>query len=454
MKLKITLLIHIGIITLTALGQNSGHEVPYIGKFKLDSITSQHWNAFNSQWDPSNVSTYNYDTQYNMVQYLDFSYEILTKEWIIFDKNEFVYDVNNNKTEKIVYRKYDSRLIPAYKLKYIYNNKGLIDSSLFYGWDYVIEQWNSSASSKEQYTYNSNDELTIQNTYSPNENTREWEDYKKVEYSYNSNGQLIEMTSFYVKRNASEWSNLEKREYKYDSTGNEIQFVYRIFNESTNQWDNKRKIENTFLEDTLQSIDFKWDKTSEDWISNSKIDLLYDPKGNLVEITSFNNNTESGQWTPSSKDVFSYDLTVEYQELILPPQNLILRGIFTLLKQQNIKNKPQSYSKFYWTENNQDWVLSENGTFHYSKITVNSILETNAKNILIYPNPVNENLFFETQNLSGPVTFKLYDLLGREILNKEVSFTNCIKTTHLKKGHYIYLIETNGKQQAGKLIKN
>ncbi|MCL2132175.1 MAG: T9SS type A sorting domain-containing protein [Lentimicrobiaceae bacterium] len=53
--------------------------------------------------------------------------------------------------------------------------------------------------------------------------------------------------------------------------------------------------------------------------------------------------------------------------------------------------------------------------------------------IKVYPNPANDNLFIESK---GFVTIKIYDMLGKEVLNQNADGKTEIDISHLSKGVY------------------
>ncbi|SHG02260.1 Por secretion system C-terminal sorting domain-containing protein [Mariniphaga anaerophila] len=456
MKQKISTLILINLFALMAFGEDL-NKSNLTDKFRLDSIITVEWNFYNNQWQQNERSIYSYDSENNMTKYRDCYYEYLISKWIDSDKDEFLYDSKKKTTEHISYRKYSSQvgaeLIPGLKLQYTYNSNELIDSSLLFGWNNEQQQWNNSASSKETYTYNKNFELITKIIFSRDENTNEWKNSNKTEYYYNSEKNKSEEVSYYVKRNTDEWYNLERTEYTYDVEENWTKYLRLFYDEETNQWTNKSKIEFVFLTDTLQPIYYSWDKTTEEWIYTSSSNFVFDSNSNLIEVVNYNGKDDKGNWIPFTKNTYSYDLSVKYAELILPPSEYILNGIFNSFKRQNIRNKPLDYTLSYWDAENKDWKLYKKGTFYYSQFEATSVNVQNTSGIYLYPNPVNDILFFKTSITSCPIYFKLYDVLGNEILKKELDGNNSISTANLKEGCYFYIIETNGILQKGKLIK-
>ncbi len=73
----------------------------------------------------------------------------------------------------------------------------------------------------------------------------------------------------------------------------------------------------------------------------------------------------------------------------------------------------------------------------------------------VYPNPVSSLLYVEIPSQYDTANVKLYDILGKKVLEKTVSSTqNKINVSNLSKGVYLAKIEANGLSITKKIIKN
>lgn len=74
------------------------------------------------------------------------------------------------------------------------------------------------------------------------------------------------------------------------------------------------------------------------------------------------------------------------------------------------------------------------------------------KQLIIYPNPVsNELRFYTTQSLAG-ATIRILDVMGREVLNTKYT-TNTIDVTKLSSGVYTLLAISNDKMFTKRFVK-
>lgn len=75
-------------------------------------------------------------------------------------------------------------------------------------------------------------------------------------------------------------------------------------------------------------------------------------------------------------------------------------------------------------------------------------------NFALYPNPVTTEINISFPKNSTTAEFALYDVLGKEIIEKKITPTsNRIKVSHLKSGLYIATIKSNQKTTSFKIIK-
>jgi hypothetical protein len=75
--------------------------------------------------------------------------------------------------------------------------------------------------------------------------------------------------------------------------------------------------------------------------------------------------------------------------------------------------------------------------------------ENVSPDIKVYPNPVSDVFFIESENF---VTVKLFDMLGREILTKSVKGKTEINVNNLSKGIYNIIVYSGGKVSGSQKI--
>ncbi|PNQ74851.1 RNA-binding protein [Hanstruepera neustonica] len=81
-----------------------------------------------------------------------------------------------------------------------------------------------------------------------------------------------------------------------------------------------------------------------------------------------------------------------------------------------------------------------------------SVEDLTLSNLVIYPNPVRDNLYFKTNQDLSPKIATIFDLNGKRILNGRIE-NNTIDVSSLQSGIYLLRIESNGQLITRKLIK-
>ncbi len=83
-------------------------------------------------------------------------------------------------------------------------------------------------------------------------------------------------------------------------------------------------------------------------------------------------------------------------------------------------------------------------------------LKTELSDIIVYPNPVQDEIQVILPNTSESINFKLYDLVGREVKSVTglANDATTIDLTELKSGMYLYeFMNESGERKTGKLYK-
>lgn len=89
--------------------------------------------------------------------------------------------------------------------------------------------------------------------------------------------------------------------------------------------------------------------------------------------------------------------------------------------------------------------------------------EKDGFNALVYPNPFTDNTTIRIISLdeNAPITYKLYDILGREVISNSFSlmenndtYPMTLNGKSLTIGIYILIVQQNNKTRSFKLIKN
>lgn len=82
-----------------------------------------------------------------------------------------------------------------------------------------------------------------------------------------------------------------------------------------------------------------------------------------------------------------------------------------------------------------------------------SVDDNEINGFSVYPNPINNNTFVIRFLNSTPKSISIFDILGKNVINKTVNNEEIIDVSNLKSGIYILKVEENGKSITRKLIK-
>lgn len=110
----------------------------------------------------------------------------------------------------------------------------------------------------------------------------------------------------------------------------------------------------------------------------------------------------------------------------------------------------------YWLTVFNEFGCSYTDTIIVNVTSVGFSDVSGTENVLIYPNPVNDNLFVKLpENLSNPISITIYNEIGDEMFKSKKQIANEIKIDVSKyvKGVYFVIIECNNKQERTKIIK-
>jgi hypothetical protein len=214
---------------------------------------SSHAYYFPSDTDSSytNTTIYSYDKSGNLIS--DYT--------SIYHRDEFDYNEKNLMIEHRVYD-YDGdnslvdSMLPVNRIVFSYDKKDKIKSISSFGWDFETKLWIPDTSSKEEYSYNNEGQLSriysysygpekqiIPNNtleYSFNKSTNCLTELNKSYYNWKSAWEVSDSTLYYVNddslcilidnygynSNDSSWYQWSKTEASYNDKGNMICTTY------------------------------------------------------------------------------------------------------------------------------------------------------------------------------------------------------------------------------------
>ncbi|MCJ7448115.1 MAG: T9SS type A sorting domain-containing protein [Bacteroidales bacterium] len=196
------------------------------------------------------------------------------------------------------YQKLDSVIRPDYSIeRHYYNDKGL-NIEVYYYYYYSEDNY------KEEYIYDTKDNLILVNGYDWNANSGLASKSWKIEVTY-YNHLISSITQFGWKNN--QWRNSYREEYTYTQENNVMNHIYSVWDTVASQWTFHTKSDCSYDSNNNRIEEFNWIWDNNQWSNDSKVTYLYNENGNMILYTSHFWDLSSGIWVQSDKWDFTYD---------------------------------------------------------------------------------------------------------------------------------------------------
>ncbi len=391
---------------------SGGIKSVHVNKQKLDSILYKQWSEWEEEWMLAFKDAYVYDAGGNPVRYLGYSRNESENRWEKSWKEEYSYDSEGKLTEYFEYQwnDPDSQWAGNWKEEYFYGPDGKRIKTLGYIFDggWMIHQ-------KEEYSYDGSGKLVQYNLLKKDFYSGDWENERKEVYSYNGGGWLTDVISSDWDAYEEAWLASRKETYNRNAAGKVTEYLASV------------------REDT-----------GEDWLPDWKDEYAYDENGDLFQDTGYERDVLNNRWVPFWRNEYAYNQSFTAFDLVLPGMDDVASHFNHMLME---------FVRSEWDSGNEQWKDFLKGVFHYSEMNATPVAAFPEGAIVLYPNPANAIVHLRNTGLPEKGMLKIFDMLGRVLLSKEISGNETVDLRRLGKGIYNYLIVVNGKKQCGKLIK-
>ncbi len=211
----------------------------------VTSINHSRQEENSGSWEYSHKTTYAYDVDLNLTNYILYGRNESNTDWIPFHKVEFDFDSDSD---------------------------GKVIKSRSYGWNELNNDWNFIG--KEDFTYDENNYLVQRTSYS--QMGDEWRNSRKTEYVNDQDGNTLQRTSF-KSLDGVDWVYNSRDERVFNLSGLVTKVTRADWIDSTNTWmyDIRQDYAYDTDENLTESITFAWDTVSNDWLYVSKVELAY-----------------------------------------------------------------------------------------------------------------------------------------------------------------------------------
>jgi hypothetical protein len=396
------------------------------------------WNGNNLKYSINNLQRSNqfdlnnYQKRLDILQKLDslileVSFEPLgLKEKPI--KNEFHYDDNGLLTSyvELVKDTINNNWIHDSKEEWLYNSTGSTDEIHFYQWN--VESSGYEVVSKDEFTYTEGYQLHLIENWQWDTLINNWMPVIKEEVEL---ANLSQISYTYLWENESEeWKLYSKREYHYNADYDITLDESFLWNVESGIWDNLGK-SNYFYNEAKQMdsiIHSFWEPNQAIWERSDKEDYIYNTLGDLVRQSFYEWNNYDDIWEVYHKNEFEYNNMYDSEKIIVPE-------IFdhNPIYFNHMLEELSSYEYYYGV-----WEYSGGIQFDYSEIEVNSISESKAIEIKLFPNPSSSNISIDWKSEYFWLTIEVFNTQGELVLTKDIDQDKIISVRHLNKGIYIY----------------
>jgi len=399
-----------------------------------------------NRWNYTDKIIYKYDNKNNPSQYTYYSNEG-NSLWEGLIREEYSYDAMGNLTHFESFTQ--SEISHGWNLvgltEHNYDNNGNLVLITISELNTIDSTW--VPAKKSEFTYDGSGNLTLQIDYVRNEAGTYWINDDRSEYTYDENGNQTLYVDYYWDEEANRWVNSWRQESTYNEDGKLSQVIGYLWDDYLNVWDPFDKSVYNFDDNgniVLENY-YGVDSQTELWEEEYRFEYTYDSYGNMIEHIMYSSGLEENEWNPSGKDTYQFDFDFSYSDLILAGVYAEFLTIFP-----NMLVKVRNYD---WDEDDNQWFEESNIRFYYSDAVYVGINTPSRQRTRIYPNPADNFINIDLDDIPKNGLFVLYDMQGRKISTDKISGNHSqVPVNHLDSGVYFYKVFHGGKTMRGKIL--
>lgn len=380
------------------------------------------WNTVSNQLVPWTKVEYTYNANYDITLRIESNWDTIMNQWVYAHKSENTYTANNDISLNLEYD-WDINTgqweysINGAKTAYFYNGSNRLDTTIFYTWDNLANQFKYVR--KDVFIYDANNYLVTNLIYGLNVATQQWVYSTKYEYTNDNAGNPLTEIHYSWDTFTSQWYEETKYITTFNANNQETSTIYQTFNDSTSLWQSWGKDEST-----------------------------YDANGNYITNKFYPWDNINSQWgNYENYDELTYDINYTYNDVYVPhlinfvfddtPFNVPTPGNVMLSVRQDELNG-NIWNTFYELH------------LYYSLNNINAISDTHTQKIKVYPNPTDGILM--TDIPFDNATLNIRDMQGREVLTKNLNKYEQTSLHTLATGIYLCRISSDNYTYNFKLV--
>jgi hypothetical protein len=447
----------------------------WAGEYKYENTYDEHDNLtsqlycwwYENEWLCDSKLEIEYNSNDSLIFYK--GYCLINGDWTLSSLAEQIYNTEGYKTSKTTaYFDFEANVM-VFDLKEEYqydenNNLILEDCSV---WNTNTNDWLYQYKTEYNYDTDGNMFLYIHSVW--DNETNDWRQNGKGEFTYTEEGYVAIKALYYRDTNDDVWIGSNKYEYEYTVSGNICMEIHYYW--PNNEWIPLYKWDVTYNEndDMTLVIRYDWDQISESWVNASKNILDYNTGGFMLLWMTFNWDNNLNEWIGSQKFEWVYDANnnmIQSLEAYWDESWIYLNRIENIIDLSYSIDQlivPEWYlyyffnkcdqSNYYYFENS-NWVLQSSELFYYSEHEVIGGIEKSSWNeiLSVYPNPAHDYISFKFPDSFYNPAMDVYDINGRKVLSKSVKNNEKIDVGILTPGFYLITIRSQNVLVSYKLI--
>ena len=455
---------------IAAQSPQTFNKISFGDKQALDSIVTYVNELGIREGMPVDKNDYEYDSQGRVISSITYEWSYELQQWKGDSKEEYHYNASGLLSEMVAYWQDEAspQWLPGEKEEYTYENQKLI-MVVYNSWDANNNQWLFNKKYETQYDANGNPVLDVEFYY--NHETSQWEPHTKTEMDYNadnlvaekrayhyrvetaewmiedkltytySNGDLIVKTGHVYFYDINEWRFSSERRYAYNGNHQMLSDTGLVWNQFLLQWDYNELTQHEYDDagNEIMMINKVWDSN---WQNEDKEEYIINAEGSLTELDVYEWNENTNDWLQTERIEANLNTDYTLEQLVLPFESY---SFFYPVKQMLV-------SWIGYVTDGFNWYETASRYYYYATFDANGIDEALQNNVSVYPNPAQNSIYINTDDLKGAAAIVLFDQQGRVVLSQTVSANRLVSVSKLKNGLYLYRITQNGKITKGKLI--
>ena len=427
----------------------------YTGGTYVSQAVSQTWDKNSSSWKNVSRITYTYNASFQVTVTLTELYS--GGAWQNATRETNTYDGNGYLTTSLSELWFITQWQNLSRVNYTNNSDGTPQQVVYQTWDLITQNWVNTA--RDTYTYNA--DKTVHQVVHEVWVSGAWQNDTRTTYTYDASKRTL--TVLVEKWDGSKWVNDELTTNTYNGN-NLVKTVDQSWDSASTSWENVSQTTFTYNGDGTvhQAVTQTWNTNTSAWENQSRITFSYNADCALpLKLLSFgatrSNNTVSLTWQ-TADEVNTSHFTVQRSldaTNFTSIGNVTAKGTSAAINSYGFTDDVTSIKsgKIYYRLQ----MVDDDGRFTYSNTALVTIL-SNGNFVVVYPNPVKDQLFVVTNSAISKADVRITDQTGKLVYqqhfdNIQGGAVNKINVAGLAKGVYYLQFTSGSDKQTTKFIK-